>query len=122
MRGWLAVASLLCATPCGSIATHQGDATTCFATVVSAGRLPLMKALLVTFAVICLSTGMAVVHFSGAEAHPTGNERRTVAACMTLKKKPKRRACKRCVRRKRPHHFHPRAKARHRCRINNGRP
>lgn len=57
-----------------------------------------------------------------AYAHVTGNERRTVRQCNGLGAKNKRKACRACVTRKRPHHYHPKAAAGLRCNPNSGRP
>ncbi len=67
--------------------------------------------------VACLSLLIAIP----AIAHRTGNERRTVKGCKSLLKKKNRKRCKRCVRRPRPHHYHPLKKKGKRCRPNNGR-
>jgi hypothetical protein len=56
-----------------------------------------------------------------AFAHPTGKEVRRPAACKRLPPRM-RAACRACVKRARPHHFHPGYPVGRRCRPNNGRP
>jgi hypothetical protein len=51
-------------------------------------------------------------------AHPTGNERRTVAACRLIPDRNDRQECIVCVSRPRPHHYHPRGAAPGYCHIN----
>ena len=55
-------------------------------------------------------------------AHPGPNVRRTKAACKGLKKPGKHAACLVCVKRPKPHHFHPLKAPDKRCRPNNGKP
>jgi len=76
------------------------------------------KLILITFTVVALM-GMLM---SSIMAHKTGNERRTVAQCKALAKKGKRKACIACVKRPKPHHFHPKYAAGKRCRPNDGKP
>lgn len=56
-----------------------------------------------------------------ASAHHNGHESRTVAECEKLPS-PERGHCVECVRRPRPHHFHPDYPPGNRCRPNNGKP
>ena len=61
-----------------------------------------------------------LVPLSGA--HPTPGDIRTKAGCNTIVKPGKRKACKACVTKPAPHHFHRKAAAGNRCRPNNGKP
>jgi len=56
-----------------------------------------------------------------AWAHDTGTEARTRTQCKEMPP-PLRDACRRCVKKKRPHHFHPDNPPHRRCRPDTGRP
>jgi hypothetical protein len=56
-----------------------------------------------------------------AWSHDTGNEARTRHQCSELPHRL-REACKACVKKKRPHHFHPENPPHRRCRPDTGRP
>ena len=70
---------------------------------------------------IGISLVFAFVASGIAYGHSTGNERRTVRQCRKLGTKGQRKACRACVSRKRPHHYHPKAAAGARCRPNTGK-
>lgn len=62
----------------------------------------------------------ATVFGGAAFAHRTGNERRNVAECQTLRDPARRAACVQCVSRRRPHHYHPLQTEGWRCDPNDG--
>lgn len=80
-----------------------------------------MRRLIAAISIVIVGIALIAVPLV-ATAHRTGNERRTVAACQALTIPAKRRACLACVRRPRPHHYHPNAPVGARCRPNNGLP
>ncbi len=63
-----------------------------------------------------------IVAVPAASAHQTPGDIRAPAGCNTLVKPAKREACKKCVTRPKPHHFHPKRAAGNRCAPNNGKP
>jgi hypothetical protein len=76
-----------------------------------------------SFFVLCaLLIGLSWSVGPQASAHPGPNVRRGAKACNGLLKPGKRRACRACVKRPKPHHFHPKHKKGNRCRPNNGKP
>ncbi|HEX2568393.1 MAG TPA: hypothetical protein VH877_02465 [Polyangia bacterium] len=58
---------------------------------------------------------------TGAWAHSTGHESRTIADCEKLPT-PERQNCIKCVTRPVKHHFHPDYPPGERCRPDNGKP
>ncbi len=68
-----------------------------------------------------VAVGALLVSTTPAWAHDTGTEARTRTQCGELPA-PLRGACKACVSKKKPHHFHPDNKPHRRCRPDNGRP
>ena len=78
----------------------------------------LIRTLLVTAALIALALSVGSV----ASAHKKPGDIRAKIGCNTILKPAKRKACKACVTKAAPHHFHPAAAAGNRCRPNNGKP
>ncbi len=77
---------------------------------------------IVAFLLVVLAAAALIAIPLVATAHRTGNERRNLPQCRTLRNPAKQRACIACVTRPRPHHFHPNAAPGLRCRLNNGLP
>lgn len=76
-----------------------------------------MKKLITALAILVVATMLIAIPVV-ATGHPTGNERRTVAACNLLPRPAARRECRRCVSRPVAHHFHPNLSGPRRCHLN----
>jgi len=77
--------------------------------------------LLALLSVLSITTGIA----GFALAHSNGHESRTPAQCERLpgtEKEGERAQCLACVKRTKPHHYHPDYPAGERCRPDNGKP